>query len=137
MTTLSPTPDAPHEAAPSPEVTDAWTSLAASSDTLPEGPVARASVRDDVVGRWMIAVDDRIRAVWTYPEAQRVQGVTGNVTVSFRVRRNGKVVSVQIVDGSGDPYLDVAAFSAIPAELPPLPRGAPRTIDIRYTFRYR
>jgi TonB family protein len=114
-----------------------WSDLAVVAETVPIGERTRVAVRDDPVGHWMVGVDDAIRAGWRYPAAVQARGVEGNVIVTFRVKRSGKVVDAQIVSGSGDPYLDMAALVAVPERVPPLPKKAPRSIEIRYIFRYR
>ncbi len=114
-----------------------WSDLAVVAETVPVGERTQVAVRDDPIGHWMVGVDDAIRAGWRYPAAAQVGGVEGNVVVTFRVKRSGKVVDAQIVSGSGDPYLDMAALVAVPDRVPPLPKKAPRSVEIRYIFRYR
>jgi TonB family protein len=61
-----------------------------------------------------------------------------NVVVQFTVRQNGKIEEEQIVEESGSQAVDKSAILALKSAspLPPLPKGAPESIQIRYVFSW-
>lgn len=58
------------------------------------------------------------------------------VTTLFSIMRDGSIENPSIVESSGNDNVDVSAISALHAASPldPLPKGAPRSVDIKYTF---
>ena len=75
---------------------------------------------------YLARVQARAARFKRYPRSARKQGVTGTVTISFVITKNGRVRDSEIVNSSGDPRLDQEAldlliranpFPAIPEEL--------------------
>lgn len=64
----------------------------------------------------------KIRRNWMIPELARL-GVQGVVRIRFSIQRDGTVVGLRILDDSGKPPMDNAAFNAIARSSPfaPLP----------------
>ncbi|MGH9868391.1 MAG: TonB family protein [Candidatus Polarisedimenticolia bacterium] len=66
---------------------------------------------------------------WTrgWPPAARA-GLSGVVTVRFRIERDGRVTGISVVDESGTPAFDTCATLALEASnpLPPLPEDFPK-----------
>ncbi len=58
------------------------------------------------------------------------------VGVVFTIKSDGSIVSPQIVQSSGQADVDKTALDALKAASPldPLPKGAPRSVDIKYQF---
>lgn len=56
------------------------------------------------------------------------------VTTMFSVTREGKIVNPEIVESSGSEEVDKSALAALAANVDPLPKGSPRTVDIKYVF---
>jgi len=76
-----------------------------------------------------------IKAKW-----QPIKGFADrHVAVIFTVRENGAIEDAKIVESSGSQEVDLSALSALKAAspLPPLPKGAPETIRIRYVFSWQ
>jgi TonB family protein len=116
----------------------AWSDLGVANEDVPLGEATRVGVRDDPLGRWMVVLDDTLREHWTYPPRLRALGVEGTAILRFRVRRDGEIDRVVVVRSAGNIELDRAALAAVPARTTPLPREVrARSIEIRYTFRYR
>jgi periplasmic protein TonB len=59
------------------------------------------------------AIRARIEAAKQYPIAARRRHLEGNVVVSFRLNRDGKLLSIQISHSSGTELLDDAALGAV------------------------
>ena len=72
-----------------------------------------------------------------YPPQAGVNGEEGDVTLHLLVRRNGDVQSVQLEDGSGWQWLDMAALAVFRgARLPPLPTDAAPELPLHLTIHY-
>lgn len=58
------------------------------------------------------------------------------LTTVFTIMRDGSIVSPTVVESSGQPDVDKSAMDALKAASPldPLPKGAPRSVDIKYQF---
>jgi TonB family protein len=76
----------------------------------------------------------RIKHAWTPPT-----GDTRSAEVLFRIKHNGTLVSIKIVQSSGDETIDESALRAISACSPfkALPADfSPQFLDLQYTFNY-
>lgn len=76
-----------------------------------------------------------IQSKWTPPKGMQEKRV---VTV-FSIRRNGNIEEPTIVESSGTESVDQSALAALKAAspLPPLPKGSPQFIQIRYKFDWK
>jgi len=72
-------------------------------------------------------------------EAMRTVSGSGTVVVAVVIRRDGKVMSARVVQGSGNPALDAASLSAARgAPYPPLPRDVERSaLTVHIPLRVR
>ncbi|HYZ61144.1 MAG TPA: energy transducer TonB, partial [Acetobacteraceae bacterium] len=74
----------------------------------------------------------------SYPEEARRRAEQGTVLIRFTVNRDGQVLAVSLVQGSGSPALDEAAQAILRgARLPPFTADMPEgqttvTVPIRY-----
>ncbi len=83
-------------------------------------PPQAVSIRSSAA--WLSGVGAWLLAHRSYPEAARQRGQQGTVVVHFTVERDGHVVEVTIVRGSGSDMLDQAAMALLQnARLPPFP----------------
>ncbi len=74
-----------------------------------------------------------IRKCWFPPEADRSK----LVVVVFKVYRNGQKANLRLLKSSGVQLADQAAIKAVQeADIPPLPDGSPKLIDINFTLKY-
>ena len=75
-----------------------------------------------------------------YPQSARERAEQGVVAVRFTVTRDGRVLEVSVVHGSGSDILDRATEGLLRnARLPPFPSTMPEpektmTIEIRYVL---
>lgn len=87
---------------------------------------------------WLAGVNEWLRGHRSYPEMARRLGRQGTVLVRFTVDREGHVLDVSLVQGSGSEMLDEAAQALLhDARLPPFPPDMllPQqsvTVPIRY-----
>ncbi len=87
---------------------------------------------------WLAGVSAWLQAHRTYPEIARQRGQEGTVVLRFTAARNGQVLEVNLVRGSGSEALDQAAQTLVrDARLPAFPEDMPMprqsvTVPIRY-----
>jgi len=90
------------------------------------------------ITRWELSLAARLEASKRYPP--RAQGAKGVAGVTFRIDRNGRVLSSKIAQSSGSAALDEEALAAI-KRADPLPRppdGIDETkLSISWSIRYK
>jgi len=61
------------------------------------------------------------------------------VTTVFSIMRDGKIENAAVVESSGTPAIDKSALDALKSASPldPLPKGAPESIDLKYSFDWK
>ena len=66
---------------------------------------------------------ERIESVWHYPDEAAEKGIHGDLIIKFTIKKNGLLGDVEIIRGSGYPFLDKAATEALKEASPywPLP----------------
>ncbi|MBS2002700.1 MAG: TonB C-terminal domain-containing protein [Cyanobacteria bacterium SZAS LIN-5] len=92
-------------------------------------------VQDIDYSAYMDKMKKDIQAKWKPPKGieQRRVGVT------FRINRDGSIVDGTVVESSGVDAIDQSALEALKDASPidPLPKGAPRSVEIRYRFDWK
>lgn len=93
-----------------------------------------AATADLDFGPYMADLQRRIKRAWFPPRGNE----TRKVTVIFKVHADGKVSDIKLDKSSGVEPADAAALSAITNASPfrMLPAGAPKVVDIQFTFDY-
>jgi len=83
---------------------------------------------------YMASMQEKIKSGWNPPKSQRSK----RITIQFKVDKTGQMSNLKITQSSEIAAADEAALRAArhANPLPPLPRGAPRDIDIQFTFDY-
>ena len=82
---------------------------------------------------------ENIVHAWSYPEHASERGEEGKVDVEFTIRKDGRLLKVQILQSSGFATLDREAIRAVGAASPftPIPKQiALEQLSIRFTFNY-
>jgi protein TonB len=66
---------------------------------------------------------ERIESAWRYPAEAAEKGIYGDLVIKFTIKKTGRLGDVEIVRGSGYPFLDKAAMEALKEASPywPLP----------------
>lgn len=83
---------------------------------------------------YMAEIQRKIKSNWRPQWAAK----TNKTIALFRVLRNGTMENPRIESESGTPESDAAALAALNASapFPPLPKGAPKHVDISFNFDY-
>lgn len=84
---------------------------------------------------YMTAMKKAIQSKWSTPKGMDQKTV---VTV-FSIYRDGRIADAEIVESSGSPEIDKSALQALKdaSPLSPLPKGAPKHVQLRYKFDYK
>lgn len=107
------------------------------------GPTRKGTFRDATaayITSWLSKVQ-RIGSM-NYPEEARQRGLTGRVRVATRIRPDGSVADVEILESSGSDLLDAGAKQIIRLAAPfsPFPEGVkaghPEGLTIRHFFHF-
>ncbi len=72
-------------------------------------------------------IKHQIERVWIYPTEAAQRGISGDITLTFRISKDGNLLGVRLLDQSGYEILDVAALKAVKEAAPFYP--FPATID--------
>lgn len=109
----------PTGANPAPPAAPLAAPLAASAAAPAPAPPQQAS---DISPRWRSALAAWLHARKSYPHEARSRGDQGGAAVRFTVTRDGQVVAVELVRGSGSPILDRAVRAMLDgARVPAFP----------------
>ena len=76
---------------------------------------------------YFLRIKRQIELVWSYPDEAERKGITGQLTLRFRISRDGNLMNVRLINGSGYNILDEAALQAVKSAAPYYP--FPVTID--------
>lgn len=139
----------PDIVAPKAATTRKTASFAPQPKTQPQQPAAKKPPvpqkpddedDDDVnpnvdFGAYMTKMKQDIFSKWTPPKGLESR----RVSVVFSIHRDGSIVNPEVVESSGNEEVDKSAMAALAAASPlaPLPKGAPRSVDIRYVFDWK
>lgn len=112
---------------------------AEGSKDIHKKPAPEADDDDDVqdidYSAYMAKMKKDIQAKWKPPKGieQRRVGVT------FSINRDGSIDNGTVVESSGVDAIDKSALDALHDASPidPLPKGAPKSVDIRYRFDWK
>lgn len=84
-------------------------------------------------------IKHQIERVWIYPVEAAERGISGDLSLTFRISKDGNLLGVRLVDQSGYEILDVAALKAVKEAAPfyPFPKNIQREkITILANFVY-
>ncbi len=84
---------------------------------------------------YMTKMKQDIQKKWQMPKGLEAR----RVTVAFSIESDGKIDYAEIVEGSGNEAVDKSALEALKAASPldPLPKGAPKSVSIKYVFDWK
>jgi protein TonB len=104
----------------------------------PKRKFVSANTREYAYASYMRAWVAKIERLGTvnYPEQAKRLGVSGNVLLTAAVRRDGSLESIELIQGSGHDFLDLAARRVVEmgAPYPPLPK-TDDNIDVLHITR--
>jgi protein TonB len=84
-------------------------------------------------------IKHQIERVWIYPIEAAERGISGDLTLTFRISKDGNLLGVRLLDQSGYEILDVAALKAVKEAAPfyPFPATIQREkLSIQANFVY-
>ncbi|MZH03241.1 MAG: energy transducer TonB [Nitrospinae bacterium] len=84
-------------------------------------------------------IKHQIERVWMYPIEAAERGISGDLTLTFRISKDGNLLGVRLMDRSGYEILDVAALKAVKEAAPfyPFPATIQREkLSIQANFVY-
>lgn len=125
---------------PAPVITSRSTSSGAAKPTQPQkkkpakdddddddAPAVNVDYKD-----YMAKMKLDIQKHWTPPKGLENR----KIVAMFTIARDGRILNPSIIEGTGVAELDRAALEALHAASPldPLPPGAPKSVDIKYSF---
>jgi len=89
---------------------------------------------NDDFAPYVKALQSKIKKAWKPPRAD----VSNKTVAKFKVRRSGELFDLKLMNPSGDAQVDEAARQAIQSAAPfaRLPRGAPRYVEVEFSFAY-
>jgi len=73
-------------------------------------------------------IKHQIERVWIYPLTAAQRGISGDLSLTFRISKDGNLMGVRLVEQSGYEILDVAALKAVKEAAPfyPFPKNIRR-----------
>ena len=73
-------------------------------------------------------IKHQIERVWVYPLEAAQRGISGDLSLTFRISKDGNLLGVRLVNQSGYEILDVAALKAVKEAAPfyPFPKSIQR-----------
>ena len=73
-------------------------------------------------------IKHQIERVWIYPLTAAQRGISGDLSLTFRISKDGNLMGVRLVEQSGHEILDVAALKAVKEAAPfyPFPKNIQR-----------
>ncbi|WP_266168557.1 energy transducer TonB [Dyella subtropica] len=111
--------------------------LQAAYAKRPKKKFISSSTREYAYAAYMRGWVDRVERIGNlnYPDAARRQQLHGDVLLTVTLNRDGKVMSIEIINSSGQPLLDKAAerIVRLAAPFPPLPTGSERVDELHIT----
>jgi periplasmic protein TonB len=84
-------------------------------------------------------IKHQIERVWVYPIEAAERGISGDLTLTFRISKDGNLLGVRLLDQSGYEILDVAALKSVKEAAPfyPFPTTIQREkLSIQANFVY-
>ena len=107
-----------------------------TSESTAGGPGLQSSRNVAGQNRYLALVQTRIDENWVAPPV-KAHEKNLQVVLKFRILRSGKVIDLDIAEGSGNSYYDSAALRAVQRAnpLPPFPADIHKfSFDVRYNF---
>ena len=88
----------------------------------------------------MQQVRQRIHAKWRYPSEAQNRDLQGKLVIEFHIAKDGQLLSLELLQSSGEHVLDISALNAVKLaeRYPPLPEAMRRDVlPVVAIFTYR
>lgn len=86
-----------------------------------DGEAISLDTKESKYADYFTRIKHQIEQVWAYPLEAAKRGVSGELTLRFRISREGNLLGMVLVEGSGSDVLDYAAFKAVKSAVPYYP----------------
>lgn len=105
---------------------------------------ARTATREDAVAAYTNSLLNKVQRIgnMNYPEEARERGITGKVRLQLRLRPDGSLAEVAVLESSGSEILDAAAQQIIRLSAPfspfpdPMQRQHPETYSVSHYLNF-
>ncbi len=105
-----------------------YAAMNTESDTVEDDEEAISlGTRESKYASYFARIKRQIELAWNYPNEAQRKGITGQLTLRFQISRDGNLMNVRLINGSGYNILDEAALQAVKSAAPYYP--FPVTID--------
>jgi protein TonB len=74
--------------------------------------------RETKYASYFARIKNQIERVWTYPSEAAQRGVSGELTLRFKISKDGNLLGIRLIEGSRHEVLDLAAIKAIKEAAP-------------------
>jgi len=107
-------------------------------DNVDEGKEVSLNTTEFRYASYFAKLKNKIQMVWRYPQAARIAGLQGQLTLRFVLNGDGTLKEVQVVKSSGFPILDEEAVKAVKRAAPyyAIPKSIGKSIKIVANFEY-
>jgi TonB family protein len=107
----------------------------AEAEREEEEEEAAAAGQDVDFAPYMATMKKTIQGKWTPPKGLEQK----TVVAVFSIQKDGSIIEPEIVESSGSQQIDQSALKALSdaSPLAPLPKGAPKRVQIRYKFDWK
>jgi len=103
--------------------------------SVPKYPTPDPNYRE-----YMQKVRQRIHSMWSYPREARNRDLQGRLVIEFHIGKDGQLLSLELLQSSGEHVLDISALNAVKLadRYPPLPDAMRRDVlPVVAIFTYR
>ena len=110
-----------------------------SFEDLDDDKPVSLDTKEEKYASYFARIKHQIERVWVYPSDAARRGVSGDLSLTFRISKDGNLMGVQLVDQSGYEILDLAALKAVKEAAPfyPFPKNIrQKKITILANFVY-
>ena len=110
-----------------------------SFEDLDDDEPVSLDTKEEKYASYFARIKHQIERVWIYPSNAAQRGISGDLSLTFRISKDGNLIGVQLVDQSGYEILDLAALKAVKEAAPfyPFPKNIRREkITILANFVY-
>jgi protein TonB len=104
-----------------------------------DGEAISLDTRETKYASYFARIKRQIELAWGYPNEAQRKGISGELTLRFKISKDGNLTNVRLINGSGYNVLDEAALQAVKSAAPyyPFPVTIEReTLAILANFIY-
>lgn len=90
-------------------------------DDIDDDEVISLDTSESKYADYFARIKHQIELVWAYPPEAASRGISGEMTLRFRISKDGNLLGVRLIDSSGFEVLDFAALRAVKGAAPYYP----------------